>query len=173
MTPLWLALLDDDDGDAGGAVALAPVRDGVGGPAGLLALWEGTHRPHPQALQVDPRVRDRDGPACVLSLAMALPQARPIADDPAVVQARRMVLRDGRACAVSLLTADPVSVAGALTVARADRPEQVEALRDDPFAAMWGAMRLELPAGVLGGAVHPTGPVLERYGGRPWPYDRF
>jgi hypothetical protein len=83
------------------------------------------------------------------------------------------VLRDGRPVAVSLLTADPVSIAGALTVARADRPEQVAALRDDPFAAMWGARVLRIRAGVFGTPVQPTGPCLERYAGRPWPYDRF
>jgi len=118
VIPLWLALLDDDPGDA----AVTPVRDEGGRRVGLLSLWQGADRPHPAALQADPRLRDPVGPACVLSLALAPPTARPIADDPAVVHARRLVLRDGRPCAVSLLTADPVSIAGALTVARADRP---------------------------------------------------
>lgn len=169
MIPLWLALLNEDPGDA----AVTPVRDERGQPVGLLSLWQGSDRPHRDALQADPRLRDRTGPACVLSLALAPPEARPIADDPAVVHARRQVLRDGRPVAVSLLTADPVSIAGALTVARADRPEQVAALRDDPFAAMWGARVLRIRAGVFGTPVQPTGPCLERYAGRPWPYDRF
>lgn len=169
MTPLWLALLDDAPGDA----EVTPVRDSDGGPAGFLSLWEGRGRPHPEALQADPRIRDRSGPACVISLAMAPAGARPIADDPAVVQARRDVLGDGRTCAVTLLTADPVSIAGALTVARTDRPEQLAALRDDPFAALWGAVTLRVGTGVVGATVRPTGPSLERYAGRPWPYDRF
>lgn len=169
MTPLWLAVLDEDPGDA----AVTTVRDEQGIAVGLLALWHGPDRPHRQALQADPRLPDPVGPACVLSVALAPPQARPIADDPAVVHARRQVLRDGRPCAVCLLTADPVAIAGALTVARADRPEQVAALRDDPFAAMWGAWLLHLGPGVLGADVRPTGPCLERYAGRPWPYDRF
>jgi len=118
-------------------------------------------------------VRDPDGPACVVVLALAAPDARPIADDPAVVHARRRVLRDGRPCAVSLLSADPVSIAGALTVARADRPDQVAALRDDPFAALWASRQLHVDAGVFGTRVRPTGPCLERYAGRPWPYDQF
>ncbi|MBA2553176.1 MAG: hypothetical protein H0V10_05690 [Geodermatophilaceae bacterium] len=169
MTPLWLALLDEDPGDAD----VTPVRNDEGEPVGLLSLWQGNDRPHRDALQADPRLRDPVGPACVLSLAMAPPEARPIADDPAVVHARRQVLRDGRPCAVSLLTADPVSIAGALTVARTDRPEQVAALRDDPFAAIWAARVLRIGAGVFGAPVQPTGPCLERYAGQPWPYDRF
>ena len=117
-------------------------------------------------------MHDPSGPACVVSLALA-PAPGPIADDPAVVQARRDVLRDGRPCAVTLLTADPVHVAGSLTVARGDRPDEVAALADDPFARLWGARLLRVPPGVLGAPVHPTGPSLERYSGRPWPYDRF
>ncbi len=170
MTPLWLALLDDDPSDADVVAALS---DGQGRPAGVLVLWQTVHRPQQHALQADPRLLDPAGPPCVLSLALAPTDARPIADDPAVVHARRRVLRDGRPCAVSLLTADPVSIAGALTVARADRPEQVAALRDDPFAVLWGARRLEVGASVLGARVQPVGPSLERYAGRPWPYDRF
>lgn len=170
MTPLWLALLDEDPGDADVVAALS---DDEGRPAGVLSLWRTVHRPQRQALQADPRLHDPAGPPCVLSLALTPADARPIADDPAVVHARRRVLRDGRPCAVSLLTSDPVSIAGALTVARTDRPEQVAALRDDPFAAMWGARRLEVGASVFGAPVAPVGPSLERYGGRPWPYDLF
>ncbi len=154
MTPLWLAPLDDDPA---GAVAYAPVQDEAGRLAGVLAVWQGADRPHPQALQADPRLQGRSGPACVLSLAMAPHGARPIADDPWVVHARCRVLRDGRPCAVSLLTDDPVTIAGALTVARADRPEQVAALADDPFAALWGSRRLAVGAGVLGATVRRCG----------------
>lgn len=170
MTPLWLALLEADPGD--GAVAIRVSDDG-GFPGGHLVLWQVADRPHSEAVQADPRIHDRVGPACVLSLAMPPAAARPIADDPAVVHARRRVLRDGRPCAVTMLSADPVSVGGALTVARADRPDQVAALDDDPFATLWGSRRLHVPAGVFGVDVHPTGPCLERYAGRPWPYDRF
>jgi hypothetical protein len=99
--------------------------------------------------------------------------ARPIADDPTLVHARRTVLQSGRACAVTLLTDDPVSIAGALTIARATRPNEVAALQDDPFARLWGKRRLSIAAGALGAEVRPTGPSLERYSGAPWPYDRF
>lgn len=170
MTPLWLLLLDSDVGL--GAGALAAVHEIDGRRAGTLHLWRGAARPHEAALQADPRVHDPQGPACVISLALSAGPG-PIADDPVVVQARRAVLRDGRWCAVTLLTADPVAVAGALTVARADRADQVAALEDDPFARLFPARILRVEAGVLGASVQPTGPSLERYSGRPWPYDRF
>nr|MBA2769560.1 hypothetical protein [Sporichthyaceae bacterium] len=141
--------------------------------AGLMCLWRGDDRPHPQALRADPRIHDVAGPACVISLAMASPKARPIADDPAVVHARRNALRDGRPCSVTLLTDDPVSIAGALTVARTGQPGEVAALNDDPFARLWESRLLRTAAGVLGALVRPTGPSLERYGGQPWPSDRF
>lgn len=169
MTPLWLAMLPEDPGSA----VVGSVHDRGGRPAGFLCLWRGKARPHEQALLVDPRVHDPAGPACVVSLALAPIDARPITDDPAVVQARRDVLRDGRASSVSLLSADAVEVGGAITVARADRSEQVAALRDDPFARLWSARILRVTAGVFGTVVRPTGPSLERYGGMPWPYDRF
>lgn len=162
--PLWLALLDEDPGDAD---VTAPVDHGV------LAMWRSSRRPHRGAWQADPRLADASGPACVVALTLAPEDARPIADDPAVVHARRKVLADGRARAVSLLTVDPVHVAGAITVARADRPEEVFALQDDPFGALWGSRRLRVGPGVFGAPVRPVGPSLERYSGRPWPYDRF
>ena len=169
MTPLWLALLPADPGDA----AVARAEDRNGEPVGVLCMWWTRARPHHKALRADPRIHADDGPPCVVSLAMAPATARPIADDPAVVHARRAALRFGRTCAVSLLTADPVSIAGALSIARANRPDEVAALRDDPFAQLWGARRLSIAAGLLGAVVRPTGPSLERYSGQPWPYDRF
>lgn len=170
MTSLWLAVLPNAPADA----AAAPLTDAAdGGPAGQLCRWHSAKRPHPRAVQADPRIENRAGPACVVSLAMAPDAARPIADDPAVVHARRTVLADGRPCAVTLLTDDPVHIAGALSIARTDHPEQVAALRDDPFARLWPARLLRVGPGVLGELVRLTGPCLERYGGRPWPYDRF
>lgn len=169
MTPLWLAFLDIDPGGA----HVTAVTDIAGAPAGVLCAWQTDDRPHEWALQADPRVYDAAGPECLVCLALAPASARPMADDPAVVEVRRAVLRDGRAAAVTMLTDDPVHIAGALTVARADRPDQVAALRDDPFASLWDARLLRVPAGTLSGALRPTGPSLERYGGRPWPYDYF
>ena len=169
MTPLWLALLAEDPGDA----QVTPAHDVDGRQAGLLCTWRQKDRPHDQALQADPRVHDSGGSACVVSWALAPAHARPIADDPAIVQARRAVLRDGRPCAVTLLTEDPVFIAGALSIARADNPAQVAALADDPFSRLWKARLLSVGAGVLGRLVRPTGPSLERYGGRPWPWDLF
>ena len=171
MIPLWLALLEADVGT--GAAATADVRELNGRRAGVLCLWHSSDRPHEAALQADPRIHDDRGPVCVVSLALAAAGSEPIADDPAVVAARRAVLRDGRPCAVSLLSADPVSVAGALTVAHVDRADQVAALQDDPFARLFAARLLRVAGGALGALVRPTGPSLERYSGRPWPYDSF
>lgn len=152
---------------------IAPVADLEDRPVGVMCAWLTDDRPHGDALQADPRMHDRLGPPCVISLAMAPPQARPIADDPALVHVRRNVLRDGRPCLVSLLTNDPVSVAGAVTVARAARPHEVASLADDPFARLWSARRLRVGQGVFGAQVRRNGPCLERYAGQPWPYDRF
>ena len=169
MTPLWVALLQE----APAGALTAQADDVAGRRVGLLCLWRVTGRPHPDAMRADPRICDDAGPRCVVSLASTPSSGRPIADDPAVVHARRSVLRDGRACAVTLLTDDPVSIAGALTIARAERPDEVAALRDDPFARLWTSRLLAIGPGVLGVPVRPTGPSLERYSGQPWPYDRF
>jgi len=169
MTPLWLALLDH----APATARAVTVTDMAGTGVGDLCAWCTSERPHAEAHQADPRLFDPAGPACVVSLALAPADARPIADDPTVVEARRAVLRDGRAAAVTLLTADPVHIAGALTVAHADQREEVAALRRDPFAALWDTRVLLVAPGLLGRVDHPTGPSLERYAGTPWPYDRF
>lgn len=169
MTPLWLAALDHDPG----ADVVAILRDDADRQVALLCLWRDAERPHESAVQADPRIYDADGRQCWVSLAVVPPAVRPLADDPMVVHARRDVLRDGRPCAVTLLTADLVSVAGSLTVARADRPGQVAALRDDPFRRLWPTRLLQVGAHILGALVRPTGPVVERYASQPWPYDRF
>lgn len=163
----WLALLPVAAGDLS-----APVTDGGGG-AGWLCAWRGGDRPHPTALRVAERLLAADGAACRISLVLLSPGARPIADDPAAVQARRDVLRDGRVAAVSLLTDDSVHLAGALTVARADDPGQVLALRDDPFVRFGAARLLDIGPGLLGRASPTLGPVVERYAGAPWPEDRW
>ncbi|MGI8723424.1 MAG: hypothetical protein ACR2JG_14520, partial [Geodermatophilaceae bacterium] len=80
---------------------------------------------------------------------------------------------EGRLSAVSLLTADPVHLAGAITVARADRPEEILALRDDPFGRLGEARQLDIGPGVLGWSALTVGPVVERYAGAPWPSDRW
>jgi hypothetical protein len=168
--PAWLALRLQPGGDL-----RAPVREGDW-DAGHLCAWLGarpeSRPPVPGAVRVDRRLLDPDGPACRVSLVLLPRDRRPIADDPAAVAVRRDVLRDGR-LAVSMLlpdpTHDPVHLAGGLSVARADRPEELLALRDDPFARLGPPRVLEVGPGLFGPVPAPPGPVLERYAGAPWP----
>jgi hypothetical protein len=167
----WIALLPEPVGEL-----WAPVTE-HGAEAGLLCGWPSGPRPVPRALRVDGRLFAADGPACRVSLVLPAPGARPIADDPAVVEARRAVLRDGRV-PVSLLVDDPVHLAGSLAVARADRPEELIALRDDPFARFARPRLLDVGPGLLGPGEFDTmpvtpGPVVERYAGAPWPLFRW
>lgn len=159
----WVALLDTPEGVAAAAVSGHPE-----GPR-WLCRWDEGQRPHPQALRVDPALVGPDGPACRVSLLLLASHARPIADDPAVVQCRRDVLRDLRLGGSSLLTDDPVHVAGTLVCAREDRPDQVQALADDPYRRLGRPLLLAVAAGLF--TPHPpaVGPVVERYAGAPWP----
>lgn len=158
----WLALRLEPGGDL-----CAPVREGDW-DAGYLCAWLSPGRPSPAALRVDERLFDPDGPPCRVSLVLIPRDHRPTADDPATVAARRDALRDGRV-AVSMLVDDPVHLAGSLAVARADRPEELLALRDDPFARLCPARVLDVGPGLFGPVPVMPGPVLERYAGAPWP----
>ncbi len=163
----WIALLDAPSGDAS-----SPAREGDA-DAGWLCSWTSDHAPHRDALRVDARLLQLDGPACTVSWVLLAAGQRPIADDPGVVECRRDVLRDGRPAGVSLLTADPVHVAGAITVALADRPDQVQALADDPFRRLGRGRTLHVGPGLLGPAAFDLAPVVERYAGAPWPHGRW
>lgn len=163
----WLALLPSPAGDRPALAAEA------GNPIGWLCVWSAGQRPHPQALRLDPRLLAPDGGPCRVSLLTLPEQARPLADDPAAIQVRRRVLADGRPAAVSTLTANATHLAGSLTVARADRPDELCALLDDPFRQL-GTPRVLNVAGELFGPVPPSGgPVTERYSGAPWPYNHW
>jgi len=163
----WLALLRQPDGDACGQATAA------GHPIGWLCTWTSARRPHPQALRVDQRLLDPTGGRCRVSLLILPEQARPLADDPTAVQVRRRVLRDGRPAAVSTLTANATHLAGALTIARIDQPDELHALADDPFHALGSPRILDVDAGLFGAVPTPSGPVIERYSGAPWPYNRW
>lgn len=163
----WLALLPEVAGDLHAPAVEAEQR------AGWLCAWRGHERPHPAALRLDERLLDAEGGACRISWVLLPKNARPIADDPMALQARRAVLLDGRLAAVGILTDDPVHLAGAITVARADRPEELLALRDDPFSRLGPRRQLDIGSGVLGWVPLAVGPVVERYAGAPWPSDRW
>lgn len=167
-------------GPVGGWLALLPQPAGAlyarvteySEHAGFLCGWLEGPASDPAALRVDDRLFDADGPACRASLLLLPANARPIADDPAAIAARRAVLRDGRV-AVSLLVSDPVHLAGSVTIARADRPEELHALRDDPFARLGTPRLLDVEPGLFGTVPVTPGPVLERYAGAPWPLFRW
>ncbi len=93
-------------------------------------------------------------------------------DDVTVQHARRRVLAEAPADAVSTLLADDRHFTGALTVRRG--PDAERLLRDDPFARVAAAELLQVGSGVLGAVLAPTGPTIERHGSaQPWPWDRF
>ena len=162
----WLALLPEPAGEL-----CAPVTED-GAEAGFLCGWLTRPDPVATALRVDGRLFTPDGPACRVSLLVLPRNARPIADDPAAIGARRAALRDGRV-AVSMLVEDPVHLAGSVSVARADCPEELHALRHDPFARLGSARLLDVGPGMFGSVPTTPGPVLERYGGAPWPLFRW
>lgn len=108
-----------------------------------------------------------------MSLVLLPEQARPLADDPAAIQVRRRVLADGRPAAVSTLTANATHLAGSLTIARADHPDELHALGDDPFRLLGPPRLLDVAQGLLGPVPPSGGPVIERYSGAPWPYNHW
>lgn len=169
MSRAWIARLD---APADGADAQAELRTLDGAPAGHLAAWLRDSKPLREARRIDQRLVDRDGEAALVSL-IVLPRGEWLLfDDLAVQHARRRVLAEAPADAVSTLLADDRHFTGALTVRRGPGAEAL--LRDDPFARVAPAELLQLGAGLLGLVAAPTGPTIERHGSaQPWPWDRF
>lgn len=115
------------------------------------------------------RLIDADGEPCVVSHVRAT--ARVPMDDPALQHARRTLLAGRPFDAVATLLHDDAHFAASILVARG---AQVARLDEDPFARLFVAERIDVPAGVLGRTPWPAGPVIERYGSdNPWPWDRF
>jgi hypothetical protein len=168
MSWAWLALLDAPSGDA---TAQAAAFDADGRPAGWLVAWRRRARPSRAARRVDDRIIDPAGPEAWISLVEPPAGVRLLFDDLAVQHARRAVLAEPPADAVSTLLTDASHFEGAITVARG---AGVSRLADDPFARIFPARILRVEAGVLGSARAPAGPTIERYGSaQPWPWDRF
>jgi hypothetical protein len=169
MSRCWLALVE---GPANGADAAARAIASNGRPAGTLAAWRRRAKPVRAALRVDERLIDGDGSAARISLVLAPPGVRLAFDDPAVQQARRLVLLHPFPAAMSTLLRDDSHFEGAITVARS--PAEMHRLSDDPFARIFPSRLLAVDAGILGSVPAPTGPTIERYGsGNPWPWDLF
>lgn len=93
-------------------------------------------------------------------------------DDPAVQQARRAALAwwipllGDRLVCLSTFSLDSVYCAGAVTVLR--EPLDADA---DPFVRLFPATSIRVSGFVT--VPPPAGPVVERYGGAPWPAGRF
>ena len=169
MSRCWLALVEGPvEGADAGASAFTP----DGHPAGTLAAWRRRAKPVREALRVDERLIDPDGSAAWISLVLPPSGVRLAFDDPAVQQARRLVLLHPFPAAVSTLLRDDSHFEGAITVARS--LTEKHRLGEDPFARIFPARLLAVEAGLLGSVAPPTGPPIERYGsGNPWPWDQF
>src|SRR5690349_14430327 len=143
MSWCWLDLLDHPAADA---TAQAAVFELDGRPAGWLAAWRRRARPTREARRIDDRIIDPDGQAAWISLVRPPHGVRLPFDDLAVQHARRRVLAELPADAISTLLSDASHFEGALTVARGDA---VARLRDEPFARVFDARVLRVEAGLL------------------------
>jgi hypothetical protein len=74
-------------------------------------------------------------------------------------------LEDSLVC-LSTFAIDASLCAGAITVAR-----EPSLFADDPFARLFGGTVVE--TGLFSAVEPPSGPVIERYAGAPWPGGRF
>ena len=168
MTWCWFDLIEEPSTTA---TAQAAVFDTDDRPAGWLAAWRRRARPTRGARRIDDRIIDPGGAAGWVSLVRPPEGVRLPFDDVAVQHARRRVLGEPPADAVSALLSDASHFEGAVTVLRG---EGVARLRDDPFARVFAARILRVEAGLFGRVPPPCGPTIERYGSaNPWPWDRF
>jgi hypothetical protein len=163
----WFSLTEERPPDA---LVSAPVLDLERCPAGFLTAWpRSRHRP-PGALGIDARAVDPAGPPAWVSLALAGSKVRLRFDDVAVIEAMRAVLRRPPAVAVSTLSLDASTIGGALTAAH---DPQSPALLENPFKRLFPVRLLRVGEGFVGSMTAPAGPVVQRYVGAPWPWDRF
>lgn len=163
MNRTWVALLEHEPEDAERTV-VGEAEDGGGA---VLATWRTGHRPHPRAGSVDPRIVGTGGPPMSASWTELPEDRRPLFDAPEVLQARRQLLGTWPAYGVSTLVTDAVHLAGAVLLWPGG-----PLVGDDPFARL-GPSRVVRSQGFFVPLPPPTGPALERYGGAPWPVDRF
>jgi hypothetical protein len=160
MTWCWLDLIDTPSATA---TAQAAVAEG-----GWLAVWARGARPTRGARRIDVRIVDPHGAPAWVSLVRPPDGVRLPFDDVAVQHARRRVLAEPPADAVSTLLSDASHFEGAITVMRGAW------LPDDPFARVFPARLLRVEGGLFGRVPPPCGPAIERYGSaNPWPWDRF
>jgi hypothetical protein len=163
-TPCWVTLTS---GRPRGAHARAELT----GNGRWLAAWRQEERPCQGSLLADAAAFDPSGPPAWISLAWAPPGFDLLFDDPAVQRARQIVLEQEPPAAVTTFSRDASHLGGALTARRGPGAER--RLRDDPFARLLPAAVLEVAGGLVGRPPPPASVVVERYGGAPWPIDRF
>lgn len=166
MTWCWIARLPDE---VDGALASAQLSDVDGSPAGWLAAWPAGRKPVAGAVRADARLIDPGGLAGWFSIVLIDRDRAPLFDDPSVSGALRAVLAGSPPDAVSTLVVDSSHFAGAVTVRRRDP----EALSWDPFARIARAAVLRAGPGLFGRMRPVPGPVIQRYGGQPWPAAGF
>jgi hypothetical protein len=93
-----------------------------------------------------------------------------IFDDLAVQRARPLLLADHRNRAVTTLARDESTFGGSVLAVDA---ASEEVLADDPFQLLAWPRILRVGPGLIGRSPALPAPVIERYGGQPWPADRF
>lgn len=139
-----------------------------------------------ESLSLDPDAGDRafladercfEGPrvptAWAHVCALTDPDAAIRFDEPEVQQARREtfawwipLLGDDLVC-LTTLALDGARYGGAITVVRRERD-----LSTDPFAQLFPGKVIEC-GDLFSEVAPPPGPVIERYGGAPWPGGSF
>ena len=164
----WFAPVPDRPEDAWAA---ARARGPDGAPAGWLAAWRRPSKPVRDAQLADPRAFDPGGEAAWASLVWLPRTVRIIFDDDAVQHARQRALAEGDAAALTTFARDASAFGGALSAWRGAAADRHAA--DDPFGRVFPGRALQVDAGLLGASLRLPGPVIERYGGRPWPADRL
>jgi hypothetical protein len=153
------------------AWAAAPATDLEGQTAGWLAVWVRPGKPSAKALLADPRAFDPEGEPALVSIVLLPLAIRVIFDDPAVQRARQLVLADNHYRAVTTLARDATAFGGSLLAI--DGPNAEMILADDPFHLIAKPRILRVGQGLIGRSPVLPAPVIERYGGQPWPVDRF
>lgn len=154
-----------------GAWAVAEAHTAEGAAAGWLTVWKRSSKPVRDAMPADPRAFDPDGEPAWVSLVWVPRDLRVLFDDPAVQHARQRALAASDAAALSTFPRDASTFGGALSGWRGARAAAQAA--EDPFARVSDARVLRVGPGLLGRHGLLPGPVIERYGGQPWPADRF
>jgi hypothetical protein len=170
MTATLRCWFDMVDCEPDTAWAAAPATDRDGQTTGWLAVWLRPGKPTRRALLADPRAFDPEGAAASVSMVVMDAAVRVIFDDPAVQRARQLVLADNQYRAVTTLARNE-SIFGGSVLAVDAASEDV--LADDPFQLLARPRILRVGPGLIGCSSALPAPVIERYGGQPWPADRF